>query len=60
MFVFICLFYHQISSENAQRVAQFLEDNPNVDTIYYPRLTSFPQYHLAKMQMRLAGGDDNV
>lgn len=35
-------------SENAQRVAQFLEDNPKVDTIYYPGLASFPQYHLAK------------
>ncbi|NBM54438.1 methionine gamma-lyase [Proteus vulgaris] len=42
--------------ENAQRIAQYLEDNPKVETIYYPGLTSFPQYELAKRQMRLAGG----
>lgn len=42
--------------ENAQRIAQYLEDNPKVETLYYPGLTSFPQYELAKRQMRLAGG----
>lgn len=42
--------------QNAQRIAQYLEDNPKVETIYYPGLTSFPQYELAKRQMRLAGG----
>lgn len=42
--------------ENAQRIAQYLEDNPKVETIYYPGLTSFPQYELAKRQMRLARG----
>ncbi|MEQ5208284.1 methionine gamma-lyase [Proteus sp. fly-1067] len=42
--------------QNAQRIAQYLEDNPKVETIYYPGLTSFPQYELAKHQMRLAGG----
>ncbi|EEG85759.1 Cys/Met metabolism PLP-dependent enzyme [Proteus penneri ATCC 35198] len=42
--------------ENAQRIAQYLEDNPKVETIYYPGLASFPQYELAKRQMRLAGG----
>ncbi|HEK2897702.1 methionine gamma-lyase [Proteus terrae] len=42
--------------QNAQRIAQYLEDNPKVETIYYPGLASFPQYELAKRQMRLAGG----
>lgn len=42
--------------QNTQRIAQYLEDNPKVETIYYPGLTSFPQYELAKRQMRLAGG----
>ncbi|ODQ07740.1 MULTISPECIES: methionine gamma-lyase [Enterobacterales] len=42
--------------QNAQRIAQYLEDNPKVEAIYYPGLASFPQYELAKRQMRLAGG----
>ncbi|MEQ5392836.1 methionine gamma-lyase [Proteus sp. fly-1013] len=42
--------------QNTQRIAQYLEDNPKVETIYYPGLASFPQYELAKRQMRLAGG----
>jgi methionine-gamma-lyase len=42
--------------QNAQCIAQYLEDNPKVETIYYPGLASFPQYELAKRQMRLAGG----
>lgn len=42
--------------QNAQRIAQYLEDNPKVETIYYPGLASFPQYELAKRQMHLAGG----
>ncbi|MCT8248734.1 methionine gamma-lyase [Proteus vulgaris] len=42
--------------KNAQRIAEYLADNPNVETIHYPGLASFPQYELAKRQMRLAGG----
>ncbi|MCK9781098.1 methionine gamma-lyase [Proteus columbae] len=42
--------------QNAQRIAQYLEDNPKIEAIYYPGLASFPQYELAKRQMRLAGG----
>lgn len=42
--------------QNAQQIAQFLEDNPKVEIIHYPGLPSFPQYQLAKKQMRLAGG----
>lgn len=42
--------------KNANTVAQFLEKHPKVETICYPGLTSFPQYQLAKKQMRLPGG----
>ncbi|MBG3130795.1 methionine gamma-lyase [Proteus mirabilis] len=42
--------------QNAQRIAQYLEDNAKVETIHYPGLVSFPQYELAKRQMRLPGG----
>ena len=42
--------------KNAQRIAEYLTDNPKVETIHYPGLASFPQYELAKRQMRLSGG----
>ncbi len=42
-------------SENAMKVAEFLESHPAVDKVYYPGLKSFPQYELAKKQMRLPG-----
>lgn len=41
--------------ENAQKVAEFLEAHPAVEVVYYPGLKSFPQYELAKKQMRLPG-----
>ena len=40
---------------NAQKVAEFLEGHPAVETIYYPGLKSFAQYELAKKQMDLPG-----
>ena len=40
---------------NAQKVAEFLEKHPAVDSIAYPGLPSFPQYKLAKKQMSLPG-----
>ena len=42
-------------SENAIKVAEFLENHPAVDKVYYPGLKSFPQYELAKKQMKLPG-----
>ena len=42
-------------SANAMKVAEFLESHPAVDKVYYPGLKSFPQYELAKKQMRLPG-----
>ncbi len=41
--------------ENAQKVAEFLEGHPAVESIMYPGLKSFPQYELAKKQMKLPG-----
>lgn len=46
----------ELICQNAQRIAQYLEEHPKVETIHYPGLASFPQYELAKRQMRLAGG----
>ncbi|QVY65035.1 O-succinylhomoserine sulfhydrylase [Polaribacter sp. Q13] len=41
--------------ENALKVAQFLEDNENVEFVKYPFLKSHPQYEVAKNQMKLGG-----
>ncbi len=41
--------------QNAMEVAEFLENHPMVDKIYYPGLKSFAQYDLAKKQMTLPG-----
>ena len=43
-------------SRNAEALAEFLEIHPKVRDVYYPFLESFPQYELAKKQMRLGGG----
>ena len=40
---------------NAQVVAEFLEKHPAVEKVLYPGLPSFPQYELAKRQMKLPG-----
>ena len=41
----------QRHQENAMRIAQFLEAHPQVETVRYPGLPSFPQYELGKKQM---------
>src|SRR5438874_24914 len=38
-------------NQNALAVAQFLEQHPAVEKVYYPGLPSHPQYELAKQQM---------
>lgn len=43
-------------TQNAIEVAKFLESHPNVETVNYPGLESFPQYELAKKQMDMPGG----
>ncbi|MEZ4840878.1 MAG: aminotransferase class I/II-fold pyridoxal phosphate-dependent enzyme [Flavobacteriaceae bacterium] len=41
--------------ENALKVAEFLEENLNVNWVKYPFLKSHPQYEIAKKQMKLGG-----
>jgi cystathionine gamma-synthase len=43
-------------SENALRVARFLESHPRVARVHYPGLASHPQHMLARRQMKLFGG----
>jgi len=42
--------------ENALKVANFLERQPNVKKVMYPFLESHPQYEIAKRQMKQGGG----
>lgn len=41
--------------ENALKVAEFLENHPNVELVKYPFLKSHPNYEVAKKQMKLGG-----
>ena len=41
--------------ENAVKVAEFLEQHPQVESVKYPFLKSHPQYEIAKKQMKLGG-----
>ena len=43
-------------SANALAIAQWLEQHPQVDRVFYPGLASHPQYALARRQMALPGG----
>lgn len=40
---------------SAQKVAEFIESHPAVETIRFPGLKSFPQYELAQKQMLMPG-----
>lgn len=42
--------------ENAQKVAQYLQQHPKVGQVYYPGLASHVGHELAKQQMRGFGG----
>lgn len=42
--------------ENALKLAQWLEQHPKVERVYYPGLASHPQHTLAKKQMAYFGG----
>lgn len=44
------------SADSSERVARFLEAHPKVRQVNWPFLESFPQYGLAKRQMRRCGG----
>jgi O-succinylhomoserine sulfhydrylase len=41
---------------NALRLAQFLEQHPEVEKTIYPFLPSHPQHELAQKQMKMGGG----
>lgn len=41
--------------QNAQAIAEFLEQHPNVQQVLYPGLKSHPQYELAQKQMSHGG-----
>ena len=43
-------------AQSTQRVALFMENHPKVEKIYYPFSPSFPQYELAKKQMKQSPG----
>jgi cystathionine gamma-synthase len=43
-------------NENGMAVAQFLEDHPRVERVYYPGLESHPYHEIAKETMRGYGG----
>lgn len=43
-------------NENAQRMAEFLEQHPKVERVHYPGLPSHPEHAIAVRQMRGFGG----
>jgi cystathionine beta-lyase/cystathionine gamma-synthase len=43
-------------ASNAQRIAEWLEQQPAVQKVYYPGLVSHPQHDLARQQMSGFGG----
>ncbi|WP_120498447.1 PLP-dependent aspartate aminotransferase family protein [Kiloniella sp. EL199] len=43
-------------NENAQALAEMLEDHPRIEQVFYPGLSSHPQHQLAQKQMDGYGG----
>ena len=43
-------------SENARRIAQWLESHAKIDRVYYPGLESHPQFEIARQQHSDTGG----
>jgi cystathionine gamma-synthase len=43
-------------NENGQRVAEFLDAHPRIETVYYPGLPSHPSHEVAKRTMKGFGG----
>src|SRR5690606_13570974 len=42
-------------TESAQRIAELLDQRPEVEAVFYPGLASHPQFAVASRQMRLPG-----
>ncbi|GAB4017964.1 MAG: cystathionine gamma-synthase [Bdellovibrio sp.] len=43
-------------AKNAQKIAEYLESHPQVESVIYPGLSSHPQHKIAKKQMSGFGG----
>jgi cystathionine gamma-synthase len=43
-------------NENAMQLAEYLQNHPKVDAVYYPGLASHPSHEIAKKQMTGFGG----
>ena len=43
-------------NQNAQQLAEFLEQNESISKVYYPGLTTHPDHRVAKKQMKGFGG----
>jgi len=43
-------------NSNAKKIAQYLEEHPKIEKVYYPYLESHPQYKVAKKQMSGGSG----
>ncbi|MDF2500120.1 MAG: Cystathionine gamma-lyase [Anaerosporomusa subterranea] len=43
-------------SENALKIAEFLNQHPRVERVYYPGLPGHPGYKIARQQMSMFGG----
>jgi len=43
-------------NENALKLANFLDQHPDIEKVYYPGLTSHPDHQIAKAQMHGFGG----
>lgn len=46
----------QRHNENGQAVAEFLENHPRIERVYYPGLASHPSHEIARRTMRGYGG----
>ncbi len=42
--------------QNAQKIAEFLNNHGSIEQVYYPGLRSHPQYDIAQQQMKGMGG----
>lgn len=46
----------KVHSQSTIKIAEYLEAHPLVEKVYYPFIKSFPQYELAKKQMKQGSG----
>ncbi len=47
-------------SRSAQLIAEYLENNPKVETVYYPGLKSYTAHDMATKYMQLVDSDENL